>query len=539
MSETSRSINVSLKVIADLSQGLYRSPADALKELVSNAYDADSPKVEINFERDFSAVTIRDWGRGISIDEFIETMETIGGSSKRLAGKNDTTPSGRKIVGRIGIGLLSVSQIANLLEIESTVSGSDLGFHAKVEFNQFASEDARKIKITELWEKNKYIEIGKYYYEEIRGVDKKQHFTTLKLSGLKRTIAEKLTAGHEKDGHPRMLGKELYSITELIQWMGKKSVTKTGLHEYDRIFFELCTLCPVPYLNNPLTIRNHIKNSSRTEDFLNFVQSINKETHLELIVDGIKCFKPLLMPSENEKNYPLFFNLIFMKGLNDEVVSYKDYDRNGTLVEKQFRVRGYLYFQRPKVWPPELQGLIIRVRNVAVGQYDSTFMTYRRHEGFKFSQITGEILVDGLDDALNIDRSSLRETEPVFVAFREAIHNYLSRIVFPGIKSYAGDERAERREKIFSKEAQSLQKRFKSIDSKQRKITFKEDQSKLLERTGSEISLGFSVNGKKQKIQMETYRTIAFLDSYLSGKLTVEERDELFKKLSEWLTEFE
>src|ERR1041385_3762526 len=119
-------INVSLRVIADLSQGLYRSPADALKELISNAYDADSPSVEINFSNDFDTLTVRDKGKGMVMEQFVQIMETIGGSSKRSVDteNKETTPSGRKIVGRIGIGLLSVSQIANKLELQSTTKGS-------------------------------------------------------------------------------------------------------------------------------------------------------------------------------------------------------------------------------------------------------------------------------------------------------------------------------------------------------------------------------------------------------------------------------
>ncbi|MBL7961798.1 ATP-binding protein, partial [bacterium] len=189
-----KAINVSLRVIADLSQGLYRSPADALKELISNAYDADSPLVEINFSKDFSSITVHDIGKGMSVDDFIQIMETIGGSTKRSADSkySDRTSSGRSIVGRIGIGLLSISQIANKLELKSTVSGSDKGLEASIEFDQFASEEARKIKVTELWEEKKQIEIGKYYITEVSGVDVKIHFTTLKLTGIKKVIADKL-----------------------------------------------------------------------------------------------------------------------------------------------------------------------------------------------------------------------------------------------------------------------------------------------------------------------------------------------------------
>ncbi len=44
-------INVSAKVIYDISSGMYRSPANALKELISNAFDADATNVVIRTNR--------------------------------------------------------------------------------------------------------------------------------------------------------------------------------------------------------------------------------------------------------------------------------------------------------------------------------------------------------------------------------------------------------------------------------------------------------------------------------------------------------
>ena len=482
--EIGRPINVSLRIIADLSQGLYRSPADALKELVSNAYDADSEIVEINFRKDFSSLTIKDEGEGMNIDEFIKAMETIGASPKRSADTSDReeTRSGRKIIGRIGIGLLGASQIAKKIEIQSTKINSTKGFHASIEFEQFASEEARKITITELWEEEKKIQIGKYFIKEITSIEKNSHYTYIKLTGIKRILVKNLSIISAKEnGQQRMMGVKIFTVKELVKWMRKNQITKTALHEYDRLFWELCILCPVSYLDNALKIYNkQLKKTLKVHEFTEFAKSINEETHLKLKFDGIDCFKPILLPDKEDLKYQLFFNMLFMQGLNNGRILYKDFNINGVLEGKELEIKGYIYFQKPKIWPPELQGLLIRVRNVAVGQYDSTFLTYRRHEGFKFSQITGEIYVNGLDEVLNIDRSSFRETEPAFVAFREQIHNYLRRKVFPGIKGYATEEREERAEKAIRDEIILLTYNFKKLDDKKRKIKFVIDQDKLL-----------------------------------------------------------
>lgn len=536
-----RAINVSLRVIADLSQGLYRSPADALKELVSNAYDADSPTVEITFAKDFSFLLVQDQGQGMTIDDFIRAMETIGGSPKRSAdtGHRELTPSGRKIIGRIGIGLLSISQIANNLEIQSTTEGSSKGFRAQIEFDQFASEEARKIKITDIWE-TKEVTIGSYFIEEVGGIKKESHFTNLKLSRIKPVIMSRLDAsGVKENEYPRMMGRKFFTTKDLVNWMRKNKVTKSALHEYDRMFWELCVLCPVPYMENAIQVNDFLQTTSDSKAFSHFAKEVNKETQLELKFDGITCYKPILMPDQQDKDYPLFFNLLFMEGINGGTIKYTTHNNLGEVEERYLKINGYFYFQRPKVWPPELQGILIRVRNVTVGQYDSTFLTYKKHEAFKFSQISGEIYVDDLDEALNIDRSSFRETESSFIAFRDGIHNYLSKTVFPGIKEYANLERQYRHDNENFIEQLLVSENFGSVDKRKRSIIFQSDQKSLVQRSKNNVSFAASLKGKKLNLNKEFYRILAFLEYSLSKKLNEQERDKLYEDLVSWLASFE
>ena len=54
---------------------------------------------------------------------------------------------------------------------------------------------------------------------------------------------------------------------------------------------------------------------------------------------------------------------------------------------------------------------------------------------FKFGQITGEIFIEyGLEDALNIDRDSFRETDVHYQAMRAYIWDKLSSEIFPDFK---------------------------------------------------------------------------------------------------------
>ena len=44
-------INAAARIIGDISTGIYRSPANALKELVSNSFDAGATEVIVNRQR--------------------------------------------------------------------------------------------------------------------------------------------------------------------------------------------------------------------------------------------------------------------------------------------------------------------------------------------------------------------------------------------------------------------------------------------------------------------------------------------------------
>jgi len=72
MTEHWEPIFLSAKVFGHLSQGLYRTPAGAIKELISNSFDADASLVRIHtgFPR-FETFSCEDDGTGMSEEEFL------------------------------------------------------------------------------------------------------------------------------------------------------------------------------------------------------------------------------------------------------------------------------------------------------------------------------------------------------------------------------------------------------------------------------------------------------------------------------------
>lgn len=74
------------RVLARISDGIYREPASALRELVANAYDADATRVTIETDVPrFETLTVHDNGHGMTKEALVHLINHIGGSSKRRA----------------------------------------------------------------------------------------------------------------------------------------------------------------------------------------------------------------------------------------------------------------------------------------------------------------------------------------------------------------------------------------------------------------------------------------------------------------------
>src|SRR5262249_5635259 len=106
-------------ILRELS-GVYKPFVKALKELVSNAFDADADQVHILIADDFTSITISDDGEGMSPFEFRNDFTRIGGGSRRWLGER--TGKGRLRIGSKGIGFLALARYCSCLEVESAGS---------------------------------------------------------------------------------------------------------------------------------------------------------------------------------------------------------------------------------------------------------------------------------------------------------------------------------------------------------------------------------------------------------------------------------
>lgn len=126
-------MTVDLNVLDHLGINLYSNIAAVLTEAVANAWDADAETVDIKIDPDGNWVEIVDDGIGMSVDDMNGKYLRVGYRRRDADVENGkTTAKGRPVMGRKGLGKLSLFSIANVIEVESARDGAAHGLRMTV-----------------------------------------------------------------------------------------------------------------------------------------------------------------------------------------------------------------------------------------------------------------------------------------------------------------------------------------------------------------------------------------------------------------------
>jgi len=110
-------MRIELGVLDHLGLNLYSNIPAVLAEAVANAWDADATEVDISIDRSAQRITIVDNGHGMDLDDVNDKFLTVG--YRRREDEPTTTRRGRHVMGRKGIGKLSLFSIAERIEVHS------------------------------------------------------------------------------------------------------------------------------------------------------------------------------------------------------------------------------------------------------------------------------------------------------------------------------------------------------------------------------------------------------------------------------------
>lgn len=174
-------MTVDLSVLEALGINLYSNAAAVLSELVANAWDADSSRVEINWDTANDRVTVSDTGSGMSVDDVNDRFLKVG-YAKRTSEGTVSPRWNRPYMGRKGIGKLSVFSIADVVDVYSTKDAQSIGLRIEIGDLRDAMREGREYNPSEIAVPEEYATAG----------------TTIVLSSLKKSRADLTAAALRK-----------------------------------------------------------------------------------------------------------------------------------------------------------------------------------------------------------------------------------------------------------------------------------------------------------------------------------------------------
>jgi len=180
MEDNKYKMEITLNVLNHLGINLYSNIPAVLSEVVANAWDADAEEVKISINKDAEEIVIQDDGSGMDLSDINNKYLTVG-YRKRENGELLTPIYNRPVMGRKGIGKLSLFSIAEVIEVYSkkgehknAFSMSTVDIRKQIELNQSTP----------------------YYPKELAttSIDFEKDGTRLVLKGLKKRLIHTETA---------------------------------------------------------------------------------------------------------------------------------------------------------------------------------------------------------------------------------------------------------------------------------------------------------------------------------------------------------
>lgn len=487
------------RVIARVTDGIYRQPASAIRELISNAYDADATRVVINTDAPrFMKISVEDNGHGMPPEVLAHLLLHIGGSAKRnitgtelgVTAPDDPTrsPGGRRLIGKIGIGLFSVSQLTHTFQIITKVKGDDHRTVATVALKQYSDDE-----IPEEDSGDGKFESGKVNIWREKASDYNSHGTTIVLTHIRQQARDTLRSSeiwsaieHNKAqadseekqsiepprfhiGRVDKSGELLEGATgkmwslawdkgdapdlafqKLVDSVWDEATHATPTPKLDLIFdyylrmvWQISLAIPLPYVDG------HIFDMDLGDWAHAFMLSNTpKGTAKRLEARGTPLRKvaDLHDPIGPLGNFDVFFDSLKLarplkfknlpatkNALKQPIVFVGKCREEFSKVPRALSggplaFEAYLFWT-PRVAPVEHQGALIRIHGSSGTLFDPTFMRYQVSELTRLRQITCEIFVsEGLDSALNIDRESFNSAHPHSVYITRWLHSALRQL---------------------------------------------------------------------------------------------------------------
>jgi len=527
-SPVSTTLRTDERVLARVTDGIYRQPGSAIRELVSNAYDADAQRVVIKTDRPrFHTISIEDDGIGMTPATLAHLLHHIGGSAKQThegtqLGITDhvdssRSPSGRRLIGKIGIGLFSVAQLTHRFQIITKTVNDPWRTIASVVLRQYSEESAPQTD-----EQREY-EVGKVtiWREPVADVD--SHGTTIILTDIRHQARDALQSrdiwtaidsdlaltpedardlkppefhiGRVQQNNSNILEGEdgnydtlpwtsddepntaFRKLVRAVWQQVDRGIPNPKLEDifdyYLRMVWQLSLAIPAPYVfGNPFELPLNNRMS------LFELPKVAEETPVEFTLADQETVAATRSIGSSAK-IGTDFHVLFDDLKLTRPLKFTDLPATTHAVKKPILAVGHVLEEfdgvpaefsggplefdayliwAPKIAPTEHQGVLVRVHGSSGTLFDSTFMRYQVSEQTRLRQITCELFIStGFEAALNIDRESFNYAHPHVIYITKWLHMALRRLATIQ-KRIAVDIRRESR-KVAADEQEEMLKR--------------------------------------------------------------------------------
>jgi hypothetical protein len=203
-------MTMSLSVLEHLGLNLYSNIPAVVSEVVANAWDADATLVNIDISGTEQQITISDNGVGMTSADLNERFLRVG--YRRRDSGSPTTSKGRHVMGRKGIGKLSLFAIANTVTVMTWKDGERSGLVLSAEKIRDQIEVGRSGEYhpEPIAEAEVTVELGTL----ISLTDLRLTPTKATLDNLRKRLARRFSIiGAENDFHVYVNGTEV-SVTD-------------------------------------------------------------------------------------------------------------------------------------------------------------------------------------------------------------------------------------------------------------------------------------------------------------------------------------
>ena len=180
-----KKITVERKIVNLLSRSLYSDFPRAIREAVSNSYDADATVVKIQIDPRNKEIIVEDNGNGMSVEQFDNYLKIAG--TKAEAGFSEKFR--RKRIGRFGVGFLACFPFCENLEVTSKREGLEVGFTASIPTKRFVEGAGVEEEISSIPIEG---------YNQPYPGKSHEHYTKIRMTGLTELVEDYFKARSEK-----------------------------------------------------------------------------------------------------------------------------------------------------------------------------------------------------------------------------------------------------------------------------------------------------------------------------------------------------